>query len=73
MDALYAVALLACPVAMGLCMWLMMRGQRHAGDDDARPAAQDTAREAEIQRLRDELDELRRAQRGHETSGVERD
>lgn len=65
MDALYVVALLACPVGMGLMMWLMMRGRR--GDDE-----QSTAQDTEIQRLRDELDELRQAQRGDGISRVER-
>lgn len=29
MDPLYAVILLACPIVMGLMMWLMMRRQKH--------------------------------------------
>jgi hypothetical protein len=29
MDTLYPLVLLACPIAMGLMMWLMMRRQKH--------------------------------------------
>lgn len=52
MDALYLLALLACPVGMGLMMWFMMRGQ-HGGKKHA------TDQEHEISRLRSEVDNLR--------------
>lgn len=35
MDALLALAFLACPVGMGLMMWFMAKGMRR-GDDPAR-------------------------------------
>lgn len=57
MDALTSLALLACPVGMGLMMWLMMRGQRHD-----QPQASH-GQEAEIARLRAEVDQLRAAER----------
>jgi flagellar basal body-associated protein FliL len=56
-EALLSMAVLACPVGMGLMMWLMMRSsgkQQHNG-----PSAQD----AEIAALRAEVDQLRAAQR----------
>jgi hypothetical protein len=55
-EALLSLAVLACPVGMGLMMWLMMRGsgkQQHEGA---------SAQDAEIAGLRAELDQLRAAQ-----------
>lgn len=57
----YSLAILACPVGMGLMMWFMMRGSKQA----ASPAAQDPA--AELARLQAEIDQLQAAQR--DTSG----
>lgn len=57
MDALTSLALLACPIGMGLMMWLMMRGQRKD-----QPKASH-GQEAEIVRLRAEVDQLRAAER----------
>lgn len=55
----YLLAVLACPVSMGVMMWLMMRpGKKHA-ENEMTPQASD----AEMARLRTELDELRAAQR----------
>lgn len=56
-EALYALALLACPVGMGLMMWFMMRGSRSA------PAQAKPTEEAELVRLRAEVDQLRAAER----------
>ncbi|MGH3468237.1 MAG: hypothetical protein ACRDQF_10960 [Thermocrispum sp.] len=57
MDALYVLALLACPIGMGLMMWMMMRG----GSRQDPP--QQPGQDAEIAGLREELDQLRAAQR----------
>lgn len=55
----YALAVLACPVGMGVMMWLMMRpGKKQADTGTLSPAS-----EAEVAQLRAELDELRAAQR----------
>lgn len=48
MQALTALAVLACPVGMGAMMWLMMR----------RPAAPPGEPGQEVARLRAELDQL---------------
>jgi len=54
-QAIYGLALLACPVGMGLMMWMMMRGgsksQPTSGSDH------------EVARLRAEVDQLQAAQR----------
>jgi len=34
-SLLYPIALLACPVGMGLMMWMMMRGQRKDPGQDS--------------------------------------
>lgn len=54
----YSLAILACPVGMGLMMWYMMRGSKQA----APPAAPDDP-SAELARLRAEIDQLQAAQR----------
>ncbi len=55
-QLIYALALLACPVAMGAMMWMMMRG----GGSSA-PAQGDGS--AELARMKAEIDQLRAAQR----------
>ena len=67
-EAFYALAVLACPVGMGLMMWFMMRGAQHP-----RGAAQQPSGDAEVVALRAELDqlqaELRQSQRGSSAPG----
>jgi hypothetical protein len=48
------VAVLACPVGMGLMMWMMMRGQ---GKDTA--ASEHYGSQQEVQALRAEIEELK--------------
>lgn len=55
-NLLYILPALACPVGMGLLMWLMMRGKRPA---DQSPAAPTTVQEQELARLRKEVEALR--------------
>jgi hypothetical protein len=57
-EQLYLLALLACPVAMGLLMWIMMRGKQQQA-----PTATDSSH-SELARLRAEVDQLR-AEREH--------
>jgi hypothetical protein len=51
---LYALALLACPVGMGLMMWIMMRGQ-----NNSTPQAQQPADRGEVDALRTEVEALK--------------
>jgi hypothetical protein len=53
MDGLAGLVLLACPVGMGLMMWMMMRGHGKDGGGDRSVTA------AEIERLRAEVGQLR--------------
>lgn len=50
-QVLWGVAVLACPVGMGLMMWLMMRGQRKG------PA--NGTNEEQVAQLRAEVEQLR--------------
>ncbi|MFF5757438.1 hypothetical protein [Streptomyces longwoodensis] len=53
-QLLYPLLLLACPVGMGLMMWFMMRGGART------PQRNDpSATQAELERLRKEVAELR--------------
>ena len=58
----YSIAVLACPVGMGLMMWMMMRGMGHGSSSSAGAANAD-----EVTLLRAEVDQLRANQRA--TSG----
>lgn len=54
-SAFYTLALLACPVGMGLMMWMMMRGRNDG------PSGQAQGREdrSEVDALRAEIDALK--------------
>ncbi|MEC3974423.1 hypothetical protein [Amycolatopsis sp. H20-H5] len=49
-SVLWGIAVLACPVGMGLMMWLMMRGQRKDHGD---------AKEQQVAQLRAEVEQLK--------------
>lgn len=61
-QVLFSLALLACPVGMGLMMWFMMRGKKH-GNEDSSPSSTVPATDAELTKLRAEVDQLRAGQR----------
>jgi len=69
-DGLYALALLACPIGMGLMMLLMMRGRHRPAQPraDLSRSAEETQRDAELARLRAEVDQLRAAARHDQDS-----
>lgn len=53
---------LACPVGMGLMMWMMMRpGSSQQPPQTTPPASMTPQQHSELQRLRAELDEIRSA------------
>lgn len=58
-QVLYALAVLACPVGMGMLMWLMMRSDKKPSRDAATAAS---ASDAEMAQLRAEVDRLRAVQ-----------
>lgn len=57
-ESLYALAFLACPLAMGLMMWMMMRAGNKAKPSEAE-SAESVAKQTELARLRAEIDLLR--------------
>ncbi len=65
-QSLYALAFLACPVGMGLMMWMMMRGNKN------QPATDETStyKQAELVRMQAEIDQLRAANRDRDAAGT---
>ncbi|MDQ2706461.1 MAG: hypothetical protein M3Z25_01970 [Actinomycetota bacterium] len=66
----YGLAALACPVGMGLMMWMMMRSQRGETGSGASPAAgggEDRA--GQIDALRAEIDQLKAERAGRPSGG----
>jgi hypothetical protein len=63
----YSLAILACPLGMGLMMWFMMRGNKEPTSTGS--SVPDAG--AELARLRAEIDQLQAAQR--ETSTTPQD
>ncbi len=62
----YSLAILACPVGMGLMMWFMMRGNKEPSSTGSGSSAPDAG--AELARLRAEINQLQAAQRETHTT-----
>lgn len=62
-ESLYFLALLACPLGMGMMMWMMMKMQRPA--DTEKPAETTVEKQAELVKLRAEIDQLRAERADH--------
>ena len=63
-ESLYMLFLLACPVGMGLMMWMMMKMQRPAASAaPENPAEARVEKQAELVKLRAEIDQLRAERR----------
>ncbi len=54
----YGLAVLACPVGMGLMMWMMMRGQKK-NPDGGDSSAQVSGSQQQVDQLRAEIDQLK--------------
>jgi hypothetical protein len=63
MENLAPLALLACPIGMGLMMWFMSRGMRGERRDATGPQSVEELR-AEQARLASQIDRLEHAQDG---------
>jgi len=55
-QSLYALAFLACPVGMGLMMWVMMRGSNKNQPETDEASMH---KQAELARMQAEIDQLR--------------
>jgi hypothetical protein len=71
-SVLFGIVALACPVGMGVMMWLMAKGRRHGGNGaDAAPSLEDLRDEhrrlgAEIDRLENDSGRSRLAEAGRD-------
>ncbi len=64
-EALYPLLLLACPVGMGVMMWVMMRGNKQ----QPQPPADTATKQAELAGLQAQINQLQ-AQRDHERNNA---
>ena len=62
-TAFYTLAVLACPVGMGLMMWMMMRGQNN--NNDSRGQADGSSDRSEVDALRAEIEALKADRAAH--------
>lgn len=67
MDSLLLLALLACPIGMGLMMWMMARGQRNGG---SAKTSSETGGRQQVAQLRAEIDELKADRDARRTEGT---
>lgn len=61
LETLIPLALLACPIGMGLMMWMMMRGKEE-------PASSEPA---DLAALRARVDQLQAEQESRDRAGIE--
>lgn len=60
-SLLLGIAVLACPVGMGLMMWMMSRGRRKTADD--------TGGHQQVAQLRAEIDQLKAEREAQRADG----
>ena len=58
-SVLLSLAVLACPVGMGLMMWMMMRGQRRPDPSATSPAVDVGDDTPQLRELRAEIEQLK--------------
>lgn len=61
-EVFYGLALLACPLGMGVMMWMMMRGGHGHGSGPSTPET------SELAQLHAEVEQLRAEQHGERSS-----
>jgi hypothetical protein len=67
----YGLAALACPLGMGVMMWMMMRGQRGSGatTGDGADPGDAGVRAGEVAALRAEIEQLKADRATHGSGG----
>lgn len=63
-SLLLGLAALACPIGMGVMMWMMARGQRGRGDATGQDTTQD-----QVAQLRAEVEQLKADRAAHRAQG----